>query len=80
MEYITEESNSEADIGILFYSYKIAQVLTQTDEIQFDGTVYTVPIQFFQLLTIFARIGRHVIPCIHCLLTSKKETLHRTTV
>ena len=44
-----------ADIGIFFYSDKIA-------------------IQFFQLWTIFVRIGRHVIPCIHCLLTSKKET------
>ena len=25
---------------------------------------------------IFLRIGRHVIPCIHCLLTSKKEPFY----
>ena len=35
-----------AYIGIFFYSDKIAQVLTEIDQIQFDGTFYTVPIQF----------------------------------
>ena len=59
------------EIGIFFYSDKIYQVLTEIDDIQFDGVFYTVPIQ-----NIFARIGRHVIPCIHCLLTSKQETLY----
>ena len=78
--YYREEVIVGADIGIFFYSYKIAQVLTEIDEIQFDGTFYTVLIHFYQLWTIFARIGQHVIPCTHCLLTSKKETLLRTTV
>ena len=59
------------DIGVIFYSDKIAQILTEIDEIQFDGTFYTVPIQFYQLWTICGIIRRHVIPFIHCLLTEQ---------
>ena len=62
------------EIGIFFYSDKISQVLSEIDDIQFDGTFYTAPIQFYQLWIIFTRIGRHLVPCIHCLLTSKQET------
>ena len=40
------------------------------------ATPTPVPIQFYQLWTILARTGHHVIPCIHCLLTSKEETLY----
>ena len=52
------------------------EFLTGVEEIQFDGTFYTVPIQFYQLWTVFASIRGHVIPCIHCLLTGKQETLY----
>ena len=52
------------------------EVLIGVEEIQFDCTFYTVPIQFYQLWTVFASIGGHVIPCIHCLLAGKQETLY----
>ena len=52
------------------------EFLTEVEEIQFDGTFFTVPIQFNQLWTVLASIRGHVIPCIHCLLTGKKETLY----
>ena len=52
------------------------EVLIGVEEIQFDGTFYTVPILFYQLWTVFASIGGHVIPCIHFLLTGKQETLY----
>ena len=43
------------------------------DHIYFDGTFYMVPSQFYQLWTIFACFGRHVLPVNHCLLTTKKH-------
>ena len=59
------------DIGVVFFSEKMNEFLTGVEEIQFDGTFYSVPIQFYQLWTVFASIRGHVIPCIHCLLTGK---------
>ena len=52
------------------------EVLIGVEEIQFDGTFYTVPIQFYQLWTVFASIGGHVIPCIHFFLSGKQEILY----
>ena len=39
-----------ADIGIFLYSDTVALVLAEIDEIQFDGTFYTVLIQFLPTL------------------------------
>ena len=64
------------DIGVVFFSERMNEFLTGVEEIQFDGTFFTVPIQFYQLWTVFACIRGHVIPCIHCLLTGKQETLY----
>ena len=68
------------EIGVIFYSDKFSQVLTEVEDIQFDGTFYTVPMQFYQLWTLFARIGQHVVPCIHCILTSKQEALYTALI
>ena len=42
------------------------------------GPFFTVPIQFYQLWTIFIVVNQHVIPAIHCLLTGKSEQLYDT--
>ena len=47
-----------ANIGVIFYSNKIAQVFTEIDEILFDGTFYTA-FNFTNFGQFFCRIGRH---------------------
>ena len=66
-------------IAVIFFSDKLYD-LSQISRIQFDGTFYTVPKQFYQLCTIFQSIGRHAIPAIHCLLTNKDEELYRAVL
>ena len=50
--------------------------LTDVTNVQFDGTFYTVPVQFCQLWTIFVAVGRHSLAAIHCLMTSKSQELY----
>ena len=54
----------------------MSTILSEVEDVYFDGTFYTVPSQFYQLWTIFARFQRHVLPLIHCILTSKSEELY----
>ena len=63
-------------ITVIFFSDKIYDLLADITNIQFDGTFYTVPKQFYQLWTLFLTVGRHAIPSIHCLLTNKDEELY----
>ena len=58
-------------IGVIFFSDKLYGFLADITNIQFDGTFYTVPKQFYQLWTLFLSVGRHAIPAIHCLLLTK---------
>ena len=51
-------------------------LLSETTNVQFDGTFQTVSIQFVQLWTIFVAVGRHTMPAIHCLMTSKSQELY----
>ena len=51
--------------------------LTEVTNIHFDGTFFTVPVQFFQLWTIFVAVGRHTLPAIHCLMTAKSQDLYQ---
>ena len=51
-------------------------VLSQTTDIQFDGTFLTVPVQFYQLWAISVVVDRDTHPAIHCLLTYKSEELY----
>ena len=46
-------------IAVVFYSDKMRTFLSEITNIQFDGTFFTVPVQFSQLWTIFASVGRH---------------------
>ena len=40
-------------------------------------TLFTVPIQFYQLWTIFIAVGRRTLPAIHRLLTGKNQPLYQ---
>ena len=62
--------------GILF-SDTIRTFLSQPSTIQFDGTFYTVPIQFYQLRTVFLTVDRHALPIIHFIMTGKDEELYK---
>ena len=64
-------------IGAIFFSSEMMHRLDEITNIQFDGTFYTVPKQFSQLWTIFVDVGRHTLPAIHCLMTSKSQELYR---
>ncbi|KAI6654473.1 hypothetical protein LOD99_869 [Oopsacas minuta] len=74
--YYKGEVQVGCETGVIFFSDKIKISLSEVDHIYFDGTFYTVPSQFYQLWTIFARFGRNVLPVIHCLLTSKHEEIY----
>ena len=62
--------------AMIFFSDKVQNILPQISNIQFDGTFYTVPVQFYQLWTIFLTADRYTIPGIHCLMTSKDQGLY----
>ena len=62
--------------AMIFFSDKVQNILPQISNIQFDGTLYTVPVQFYQLWTIFLTADRYTIPGIHCLMTSKDQGLY----
>ena len=65
----------ELDVRVadIFLSEKIYSVMADIHDIQYDGTFYVVPTQFYQLFAIFVPIGRNAIPAIHCLMTNKEE-------
>ena len=48
-------------IAVVFYSDKMRTFPSEITNIQFDGTFFTVPVQFSQLWTIFASVGRHTL-------------------
>ena len=62
----------------IFFSDAIRTFLTQVSNFQFDGTFYTVPIQFCQLWTIFVAVDRHTLPARHCLMTSKSQDIYKS--
>ena len=65
------------EIGVIFLSDQMNEFLSQVTNIQYDGTFFTVPIQFYQLWTILISVGRHTLPAIHCLLTGKSQQLYQ---
>ena len=65
------------EIGEVFISEPMKDFLSQITNIQYDGTFFTEPIQFYQLWTIFIKVGRHNLPAIHCLLTGKNQHLYQ---
>ena len=57
--------------AVVFASQKMVNLLSEVIHIQFDGTFYTVPLQFYQIWTIFVTVGTKSFPAIHCLMNSK---------
>ena len=45
--------------ALIFFSDIMRELITQIPDIQFDGTFYCVPKQFYQLWTIFVTVERH---------------------
>ena len=68
------------DVGVVFYSDQMGTLLSEISNIQFDGTFYTVPIQFYQLWTIFVAVEKHSLPAIHCLMTGKSQDLYQAVL
>ena len=62
--------------ALIFFSDKIFDLMPQMNDIQFDGTFYCVPRQFYQLWTIFVSVGRYSLPTIHCLMIGKEQGLY----
>ena len=62
-------------IGVVFFSGEMRDTLSEGTNIQFDGTFYTVPVQFYQLWTIFIAVGRHTLPAVHWDYTSIGMTI-----
>ena len=56
------------------------EFLNEVTNIQFDGTFFTVPTQFFQLWTIFVSVGGHTLPAVHCLMTAKSQELYQAVL
>ena len=56
--------------AVIFFSEQIQSILAEISHIQYDGTFYTVPAQFYQLWAIFVSIDRYTLPAIHCLIVS----------
>ena len=67
-------------MDLSFFSDEITSIMLDISEICFDGTFFTVPVQFYQLWTIFIVIDQHVLPAIHCLLTGKSEELYQAVL
>ena len=64
------------ETAIIFFSDKVQSILSQISNIQFDGNLYTVPVQFYQLWIIFLTADRYTLPGIHFLMTSKDQGLY----
>ena len=63
-------------IAAVFYSEQMVVPLAEITNVQFDRTFFTVPKRSFQLWTIFVSVGRHSLPAIHCLMSSKSQNAY----
>ena len=52
-------------------------ILPEITNLHFDGTFKTVPVQFYQLWTIFIAVDGHTLPAIHFLLSAKTQELYK---
>ena len=59
----------EHQIAVSFFSDKLHEIFANISDLHLDGTFYTVPKQFYELWSIFLKVGGHTILAIHCLLT-----------
>ena len=53
--YYRGEVTVGSEIGVILYSDILSQVLTEVEDIQFDGSIYTIPMQFYQLWARYLR-------------------------
>ena len=76
MEHFKFAARSGDQIAAVFYSEQMSTFLAEVTNVQFDGTFFTVPKQFFQLWSIFFSVGCHSLPAMHCLMSSKSQDLY----
>ena len=69
-----------AQCSVIFFSESMKENLSNATNLYFDGTFKKCPKQFYQLWTVFVDFGRHILPGIHCLLTSKSEEIYTVTL
>ena len=72
--------SSEGSYAIIFASDFMLQKMKDVEQIQFDGTFYTVPSIFYQLFTILITFHGHCIPAMHILMQNKTEDLYTLVV
>ena len=70
----------DGQTGVVLFSDQMKTFMAEVTNIQFDGTFYTVPNQFYQLWTVFVSVGRNTLPAIHCLLTAKNQELYQAVL
>ena len=70
----------DGQTGVFFFSDQMKTFMAEVTNIQFDGTFYTVPNQFYQLWTVFVSVGRNTLPAIHYLLTAKNQELYQAVL
>jgi hypothetical protein len=71
-----DNEDKEGNRILIFFTRVNADMMALAIELHFDGTFKTVPIMFFQLLTIQAVIKNSVYPCAFILLENKKKTTY----
>ena len=71
---------SEGSYAVIFASDFMIQKMKDVEQIQFDGTFYTVPSIFYQLFTIFITFHGHCIPVVNILMQNKTENLYTSVV
>ena len=59
--------------GVVLFSEQMSEFLSEVTNIQFDGTFFTIPIQFTQIWAVCVSVGRHSLPATHCLITGKSR-------
>ena len=64
----------------IFFSERMVEMISHFSDLQFDGTFYCVPKQFYQLWTVFVTIDRHNLPAINCLMTGKDQQLYKNVL
>ena len=63
-KYFKFSVTSGDQTGVVFFSEQMAGLLSEVTNLQFDGTFFTVPIQFTQLWTVFVSVRRHSLPAV----------------
>ena len=74
MQMMLDDDTGE--IALVFYSPDMERFLAGAESINFDGTFFVVPSQFYQLFSIHFLYKDHTFPLFYVLMTSKSASLY----